>query len=69
MTQFYPKSKKMFSLLLKLFEKNPNSYLWILFYKFAIFAMRRISNKINFQNFDPLLIKERDIGTMLRMAL
>ncbi len=68
MSTFYPKSKRLFSLLLQLFERNPNSYLWILFYKFAIFAMKRISNKINFQNLDPILLKDRNIGTMLKAA-
>lgn len=69
MAKFYPKSKRLFSLLLQLFDKNPNSYLWVLFYKFAIFAMKRISNKINFQGFDPTPMKERNIGTMLKMAI
>ncbi|KAF6242962.1 metal-dependent phosphoesterase [Nitrosopumilus sp. b1] len=68
MTQFYPKSKKIFSLLLELFERNPNSYLWILFYKFAIFAMKRISRKINFQDYDPFPMKDRNISSMLKMA-
>ncbi len=68
MAQFYPHSRRIFSLLMRLFERNPNSYLWILMYRFATFAMRRISNKINFQDIDPEPMKGRDIGTMLRMA-
>lgn len=69
MSQFYPRSRHIFSILMRLFERNPNSYLWILMYRFATFAMRRISNKINFQDIDPEPMKGRDIGTMLRMAL
>ena len=69
MSQFYPQSKNYLSLLLKLFEKNPNSYLWILFYKFAIFAMKRLSRKINFQNLDPSFMKERNLGTMFKMSI
>ncbi|HET6518071.1 MAG TPA: PHP-associated domain-containing protein [Nitrosopumilaceae archaeon] len=69
MAQFYPQSKSYLSLLLKLFEKNPNSYLWILFYKFAIFAMKRLSRKINFQNIDPSFMKERNLGTMFKMSI
>lgn len=68
MSTFYPRSKRLFSLLLQLFEKNPNSYLWILFYKFAIFAMNRISKKINFQNLDPIILRDRNIATMLKAA-
>lgn len=68
MSTFYPKSKQLFSILMKLFERNPNSYLWILFYKFAIFAMKRISKKINFQNLDPILFKDRNMATMLKAA-
>lgn len=68
MSTFYPKSKQLLSLLMKLFERNPNSYLWILFYKFAIFAMKRISKKINFQNLDPILLKDRNMATMLKAA-
>ena len=69
MAQFYPQSKNYLSLLLRLFERNPNSYLWILFYKFAIFAMKRLSRKINFQNIDPSFMKERNLGTMFKMSI
>ena len=68
MSEFYPKSKRLFTLLLHLFERNPNSYLWILFYKFATFAMKRISKKINFQDVDPSGMKNRNIATMFKMA-
>ncbi len=68
MEQFYPSSKHLFTVLLGLFERNPNSYLWILLYKFATFAMKRISSKINFQGIDPGPMKGRDVGTMFRMA-
>jgi len=68
LSQFYPKSKAFFSLLLKLFEYSPNSILWMLFYKFALFAMKRISKKINFQNLDPHFLKERNISTMFMTA-
>lgn len=68
MEQFYPQSKRLFTILLKLFEHNPNSHLWILLYRFATFAMRRISNKINFQGMDPEPMRSRDVGTMLKMA-
>lgn len=69
MAQFYPRSRHLFSILLRLFELSPDSYLWVMLYRFAIFAMKRISNKINFQGEDAGPMRERDIGTMLRMAL
>lgn len=69
MTQFYPQSKNFLSFLLRLFERNPNSYLWILFYKFAIFAMKRLSRKINFQNIDPFFMKKRNLATMFKMSI
>lgn len=65
----YPNSKWLLSLLLKMYHVNPNSFLWTLFYKLAIFLMRRISNKINFQNFDTSFLKERNLSTMFKMAL
>ncbi|MFB5597663.1 MAG: PHP-associated domain-containing protein [Nitrosopumilaceae archaeon] len=68
MSEFYPRSKHLFTLLLHLFERNPNSYLWILFYKFAIFAMKRISRKINFKDIDPSGMKDRNIASMFKMA-
>lgn len=68
-SEFYPQSKNLFSLLLRLFVRNPNSYLWILFYKFAIFAMKRLSQKINFQNLDPAFMKKRNVSTMLKMSI
>ena len=68
-SRFYPKSKRMFSLLLKLYDHNPNSHLWILFYKISLLAMKRISRKINFQNLDPALMKDRNIASMFKMAI
>ena len=68
MERFYPRSRRLFSVLLRLFERNPESHLWVLMYKFATFAMRRISDKINFQGTDPAPMRGRDVGTMLRMA-
>lgn len=69
MVQFYPQSKNFLTLLMQLFEKNPNSYLWILLYKFAIFAMKRLSRKINFQNLDPSFMRNRNLGTMFKMSI
>ena len=65
----YPNSKWILSFLMKIYDVNQNSYLWSLFYKLAIFLMKRISHKINFKNMDPSFMKERNLGTMFKMAL
>lgn len=67
--EHYPNSKWLLSFLLRTYDLNQNSYLWSLFYKLAIFLMRRISNKINFQYVDPTFMKDRNIATMFKMAL
>ena len=68
-SRFYPKSKPILSLLNKMYQLNPNSYLWILFYKIAIFALKRISHKINFQNIDGTSLSERSVLNILKMAI
>lgn len=65
----YPNSEWLLKLLLKIYDLNQNSYLWSLFYKIGIYLMKRISQKINFQNQDPNFMKERNLGTMFKMAL
>ena len=63
------KRKWLLTLLLRIYDVNQNSYIWSLFYKIAIFLMKRISQKINFQNYDPGFMQERNLGTMFKMAL
>lgn len=65
----YPNSEWLLNLLLKIYNLNQNSYLWSLFYKIGIYLMKRISQKINFQNQDPSFMKDRNLGTMFKMAL
>jgi predicted metal-dependent phosphoesterase TrpH len=67
--EHYPNSQWMLSLLLKMYDLNQNSYLWSLVYKLAVYLMRRVSNKINILGYDPASLKERDLTTMLRMAI
>jgi hypothetical protein len=67
--EHYPNSQWMLSLLLKMYDLNQNSYVWSLVYKLAVYLMKRISNKINFLNHDPSSLKERNITSMLRMAI
>ena len=65
----YPDSMWAFSLLYKMYKLNPNSYLWTLFYKIALFFMKRISNKINFQNLNSDFMKDRNLITYFKMAI
>jgi hypothetical protein len=68
-SEHYPNSKWLLSLLLRIYDSNPNSFAWSLFYKIAVYLMKRISQKINFQHQDPHFLKERNLGTMFKMAL
>ena len=65
----YPKAKWLLNLLLRIYDSNQNSHMWSLFYKIAIYLMKRISQKINFQNHDPGFMKDRNLATMFKMAL
>lgn len=67
--EHYPNSQWMLSLLLKMYDLNQNSYLWSIFYKIAVYLMKRISTKINLLEYDPSKLKDRNIATMLRMAI
>jgi PHP-associated len=68
-SEHYPKAKWILTLLLKIYNLDQNSHLWSIFYKIAIYLMKRISQKINFQNYDPSFMKDRNLGTMFKMAL
>lgn len=65
----YPHAKWLLNFLLRVYDSNQNSYMWSLFYKIAIYLMKRISKKINFQNMDPGFMKDRNLNTMFKMAL
>ena len=68
-SQHYPNAKWLLMMLLKTYDSNQNSRMWALFYKIGIFLMKRISQKINFQNQDPNFMKDRNLLTMFKMAL
>lgn len=68
-SEHYPNAKWLLRLLLRLYDSNQNSHMWSLFYKIAKYLMRRISQKINFQNQDPSFMKDRNLVTMFKMAL
>ncbi|QUC63841.1 PHP domain-containing protein [Nitrosopumilus sp. K4] len=68
-SEHYPNTKWLLTLLLRIYNSNQNSHLWSLFYKIAIHLMKRISQKINFQNHDPSFMKDRNLSTMFKMAI
>ncbi len=68
-SEHYPNAKWLLTFLLRVYDVNQNNHIWSLFYKIAIFLMKRISQKINFQNYDPGFMKQRNLGTMFKMAL
>ena len=68
-SEHYPNEKWLLTLLLRIYDSNQNSHMWPLFYKIAIYLMRRLSQKINFQNQDPSFMKDRNLATIFKMAL
>ena len=68
-SEHYPNAKWLLRLLLRIYDSNQNSHMWSLFYRIARYLMRRISQKINFQNQDPSFMKDRNLVTMFKMAL
>lgn len=69
MARFYPHSRHFFSLLLRMFRKNPDSRLWMLLYRIAVIGMRRISRKINFEGHDVAPMASRSLASMARIAI
>lgn len=67
--EHYPNSQWMLSLLLKMYDLNQNSYMWSLVYKLAVYLMKRVSNKINIQGYDASKLYNRNLSTMLKMAI
>ncbi len=69
MAEHYPNARWLLTLLLRIYDMNQDSHLWGLFYRVAVYLMRRISRKINFQDQDPGFMRDRDLCTMFRMAM
>jgi predicted metal-dependent phosphoesterase TrpH len=69
LSEHYPNEKWLFKLLLRIYDSNQDSHMWSLFYKISVYVMRRISQKINFQNQDPSFMRERNLATIFKMAL
>jgi len=69
LNEHYSNSKWLFLLFHKLFEMNPNSVLWTLFYKIAVLALKRISQKVNVKNYDMSFMNERQLSSIIKMAI
>ncbi|MDH3779621.1 MAG: PHP domain-containing protein [Nitrosopumilus sp.] len=69
LSEHYPNEKWLFKLLLRIYDSNQDSPMWPLFYKISVYVMKRISQKINFQNQDPSFMRDRNLATIFKMAL
>ena len=68
-SQFYPRALWPIKLLYKLYMIDPEGIFWNMFYRMSIFALKRISKKINFEGYDHRLFRERNLVNILKMAL
>jgi hypothetical protein len=65
--EFYPKFFSLFNTSYKFYMLTRKNYLWDLVFRLAIFALKRISYKINFEGYDPYAFRTRDLPTITRM--
>jgi len=66
--KYYPRYERLFTFLLKIFEMSQNNRFWILIYQLAILGLKRMSNKINLQNYDSSILREKNLGTYCKLA-
>ena len=67
--EHYPSSRWLLRLLLHTYCSKPNSILWTLAYRLGVYLMSRVSSKVNQMGADPSFMKNRDLYSMLRMAI
>ena len=65
--EFYPKYLGLFNQMYKFYMLTRKSFIWDIAFKLAIFGLRRISYKINFEGHDPYAFRTRDIPTITKM--
>ena len=66
-SEFYPRSAWVFSLLYKLYMHSPEGIFCKALYRISISILKRISRKINFEGYNPSIFRERDLGTIAKM--
>ena len=67
--EFYPKYFRLFNSMYKFYMFTKNSFVWDVAFKLALFGLRRISYKINFEGYDPYAFRTRDIPTITKMVI
>ena len=67
--QTHPNLTGLCSLLIRMFESNPNSPLWTAVYKIGVHLSTKLSNKVNFKNYDHTILYERNLRAILPMIL
>ena len=65
--EFYPRYLWLFNQMYKTYMLTRKSFIWDVAFKLAIFGLRRISYKINFEGYDPYAFRTRDIPTITKM--
>ena len=65
--EFYPKFFSLFNTSYKFYMLTRKNYLWDVVLRLAIFSLKRISYKINFEGYDPYAFRTRDLPTITRM--
>ena len=68
-SQFYPRALWAIRMLYKLYMISPENIFWNIFYRMSISTLKRISRKINFEGYDYHLLRERNLGVLLKMAI
>ena len=66
--EFYPRFSWLFNQLFNTYMFTKNSFVWDAFFRIALFGLRRISYKINFEGYDPYAFRSRDIPTITKMV-
>lgn len=67
--QNHPHMTGLCTFLIKTFESNPNSILWKAIYQIGVHLSTRLSNKVNFKNYDHTILYERNLRAILPMIL
>lgn len=65
----HPNSVWLFSFLYKMYNLDNDSFLWNMFYKIAIYFLKRVSYKINYKNLDSDFLNQRNPLTIFKNAL
>ena len=65
--EFYPNYFWLFNIMYKSYMFTKKSIIWDITFKIALFGLRRISYKINFEGYDPYVFRTRDIPAITKM--